>query len=132
METKQYNLTEKVKLEIVILAALFIVLAIIFKIIFSKEEMMIIIKITLALYWLFLLPRFALLYYWHEQLDLIERIIIGFALGAAITGTFGYLFGLIGITMKIQQLAIPILCLILAAIVVYRISSQPIREPAAE
>ena len=123
---------EKVKLEAVILAALFIVLTILFKIMFSKEEVMVIIKIILALYWLFLLPGFALLYYWHEQLDLIERIIIGFALGVAITGTFGYLLGLIGISMKIQQLAIPAVCLILAAIVVHRTSSQQMRQPEAE
>ena len=80
-----------IKKELKTLGILFIILVIVFKIVFYQEAFWIILKLILSLFWAFVLPGFALMYYWHEKLDFLQRIIIGTVFGFALISLTSYI-----------------------------------------
>lgn len=105
---------KEVKDELMNLSALFLAVLIILKIIFYKQDLVTIIKTTFSLFWLFVLPGFALMYYWKENLDFITRLIAGTVLGISVVIVVGYNLGILGISLTIQAVIIPVLCIAIA------------------
>ena len=86
------------------------------KIVFYKESIGIILGFTLSLFWLFVLPGLALMYYWHDKLKFGERLIVGTALSAALIGTLSYYTGLLGIHSRTHGIILPLLLIAIGVI----------------
>ena len=82
------------------LGILLITLAIILKALFYKEELAIVAKTALSLFWLFILPGYFAMEHWREKLGFTERVVIGTALAAAILGITSYYLGILGAHVK--------------------------------
>ena len=87
------------------------------KIIFINESVWIISKVVVSLAYLFWIPGYALLLHWYESFPSMERWLLSFAVGAAWTGSIGFLLGLIGIKMDIQLIVVPLLGIIIGLII---------------
>ncbi len=98
----------KLKKEAIYLGILLLLMAAMLKIIFLKESIIITTRTALSLFWLFILPGFAIMFYWHEKLEFIERLIIGTVLSMAVTGVIGYNLSVIGIHIKYHALLLPV------------------------
>lgn len=102
----------RVKDELKYFGFLFLIALIIFKIIYFKEDLIVLLRFVLSLFWLFALPGYFLTLYWRENLEFMERFVIGIALVAAITGIFSYYFGLIGVNIKYHTFLLPFLIIV--------------------
>ena len=98
---------DAIKSELSYIGLLFLTLMIIFKIAFFKENVIVLLRVILSLFWLFVLPGYFIMLYWHEKLGFVERIIIGTILSAGIIGTFSYYLGLIGLNIKYHDILLP-------------------------
>lgn len=114
------HLSDKLKKEFGIIGVLFIVFLIVFKILFYKESFFVVVKTVFGLFWLFALPGFALMYYWHDKLDFLERLVIGVVFGAALVGSLSYYLGLLGLHAKYHGIILPLALLIVALIIVWK------------
>jgi len=90
------------------------------KIVFYKQDVASTTRTALALFWMFALPGYALLYYWKERLDFGERIVIGTALGAAVTAIASYYLGLVGLPLKYHGILLPVAMLLVAGILIIK------------
>lgn len=97
--------------EAILLSILFLFILIAFKIAFYYEGIGIV-RMVLALFWLFVLPGYALTFSWKEKLSFVERVVVGSALSAGIIGIFSYYFGLIGIHIQHHYLLLPFLLVV--------------------
>jgi uncharacterized membrane protein len=111
---------EIIKKEAANLLILFVVAVIILQIVFFKENMITTIRAAAALFWLFVLPGYALMLYWRERLSFLERAITGMLLGAAIIGVFGYNLGVFGVNVTAQVILLPTVCLIIGGLIIYK------------
>src|SRR3989344_4757185 len=66
-----------VKKEFIYVAIIFLLSIVGFKIIFSKEGILVVAKVVASFYFLYIIPGFAIMYYWKNKLDFLERFIIG-------------------------------------------------------
>ena len=107
----------KIKKELIYLLILFFIGMAVFKIGFYNENVLNIIKIVSSLFWLFLLPGYFLMLYFEDNLDFIERLIIGIALGFGIMGILSYYIGLLGLNIKYHTVILPITLIFIGAIV---------------
>ena len=108
---------ELVKKELQYMGMLFLLGLIIFKIAFFKEDIVVLLRTVLSLFWLFALPGYFIMLYWKEQLKFTERFVIGAAISAAIIGLSSYYIGLIGLDIKFHTVLIPVI-LILTGILI--------------
>jgi len=99
---------------------LFLVALIAFKIAFFKENLIVLFRNVLSLFWLFVLPGYFLMLYWKEKLEFVERFIIGIALAAAIIGIFSYYLGLIGLNIKYHTIVLPLILILFGIIINFR------------
>ena len=111
---------DTIKNEMLHLGILFLTFAAILKIVYFKEDLFIILRMDLSLFWLFLLPGYSIMLYWREKLDFTERIIVGIALAAAVIGIFSYYIGLFGLDMKYHAILLPLVMILVATIVNFR------------
>lgn len=111
---------ETLKKEGLYILLTFLIAAIIFQIIFIKENTLAVVRTVAALFWLFALPGFALMYYWHEKLDFLERLIIGTVLGLAVVGVIGYNLSVIGLHMKYHAIILPAAMIAIGAFAVLK------------
>ena len=119
------SLLEKIKKETIYLLAAFAVLAIILKIAFIKENFSALIRASLSILWLFILPGFYILYWWHEKLEFIERLIISFVLSTALAGISSYYLGLFGLHIKYHSIIIPLMLLISSVVLItFKLKSE--------
>lgn len=102
----------RVKDELKYFGLLFLIALIIFKIIYFKEDLIVLLRFVFSLFWLFALPGYFLTLYWRENLEFMERFVIGIALAAAITGIFSYYVGLLGINIKYHTFLLPFLIIV--------------------
>lgn len=114
------ELSKKLKKESIYILSLFVLVIIIFKVVFHKEQLSTVIKVISGFFWLFVLPGFSLIYYWQDKLDFIERLIIGIAGGLALVGIISYHLGLLGLHTKYHALIIPPILLTLGIIVIWK------------
>ena len=111
-------MTETIKLiktESKYLIYLLVALLILFKIVFYKESITILIRTVIALFWLFVLPGFALMYLWKDKFDFLERLISGSVLGIALIGLASYYFTLFNVDIRWQYILTPLLLLAISA-----------------
>ena len=100
------------KKESVYLGAVFLVLLLILKIVFFKEDFTVLIRYAASLFWLFILPGYFAMLYYREKIEFIERIVVGFAVSAAVIGVFSYYIGLIGLNIKYHTFLLPLILII--------------------
>ncbi len=108
---------DTVKKEFKFIGILFLLALVIFKIAFFKEDLMILFRTVLSLFWLFALPGYFIMLYWKEKLEFTERFVVGILLSAAITGILSYYIGLLGLNIKYHMFVLP-LVLIVSGIVI--------------
>ena len=89
------------------LGAVFIIMFAALKIAYYNEGLMSVLRISAALFWLFVLPGYAFMLHWKEKLSLSERIIVGTAASAAVVGILSYYLGILGITVYSHVLLVP-------------------------
>ena len=53
------------------------------------------------------------MFYWRSDLDFLERLVIGTALGLGVVGSASYYLGLIGLNIKYQIVPVPLLLILL-------------------
>jgi len=92
---------------------------IIFKIAFFKENLAVLLRNVLSLFWMFVLPGYFIMLYWAEKLDFMERFIIGIALSAGVIGISSYYIGLMGLNMRYHAFILPFLLILTGFIVFY-------------
>ena len=114
------ELVDKLKKEAICILALFALGIIIFKAIFYKEQLVVVIKFLSGFFWLFVLPGFSLMYYWHNKLDFTERFLIGIATSMALVGIISYHLGVIGLHVVYHALVIPSILLVLGSVVIWK------------
>lgn len=105
-----------IKSELFYLLILFAISLIIFKIAFYKEGLWIIFRTVISLFWLFAIPGYCIMLYWHNKLSFSERIVAGFFVSAAITGILSYYIGLIGLNVKFHFILLPLVLIIFGLI----------------
>ena len=115
---------EIVKKELQYIGILFLVALVMFKIVFFKENIIVLFRMVLSLFWLFVLPGYFLMLYWREKLEFIERFIIGIALAAAIIGIFSYYLGLIGLNIKYHTIVLPLILILFGVIINFRLTKD--------
>lgn len=96
---------------------LFLLALIIFKIIYFKESLIVLLRYVISLFWLFAAPGYFIMLYWRESLDFAERIIIGIALSAAIIGISSYYIGLMGLNIKYHAILLPLAVIIIGFVI---------------
>ena len=114
------ELVNKIKKELIYIGILFAAGIIIFKIAFFKEDILFILKTVFAFFWIFVLPGFFIMYYWHEKTDILERVIIGIVLSAALMGVSSYYIGILGVHIKYHGFILPLFYLIVGVILISR------------
>ena len=110
----------KFKEDLVKLVTIVIICIILFKIFFNKEEILVVIKIVLAFFWIFCLPGFAILYYWQDSLNFLERFSIGIALSIAIISIPSYYLGLLGLHLRYHGVLLPLIWILIGIIKLIR------------
>lgn len=108
---------EQIKKEMQYIGVSFLLALIIFKITFFKENLLVLFRAVLSLFWLFVLPGYFAMLYWKERLEFIERFIIGTALALGIVGISSYYFGLFGLDVKYHAVLLP-LAIIIAGLII--------------
>ena len=86
---------------------------VLFKIAFYNETFINVAKTVASLFWLFILPGYAIMLYWEKSLDFLERIIIGTALGVGLEGILSYYLGLLGLHIKYSAIALPLALIVI-------------------
>lgn len=114
MKKETFDLLKK---ELLIIGLLFIVVFIAFKIIFLQESFFVVLRTVFAIFWLFVLPGYFVMFYWKEELKLFERLIIGIAVGTAVIGLSSYYIGLLGLHIKYHTVVLPIVLITLGLII---------------
>ena len=104
---------EQVKEELKYIGILFLLVLIIFKIAFFKEEIIVLLRNVLSLFWLFALPGYSIMLYWKEKLGFLERFVIGIVLSTAIIGISSYYLGLIGLNIKYHTIVFPLVLILI-------------------
>ena len=117
LKKEAFSLAKK---ELKYLGLLFLLLFIIFKIAFYKENLIVLFRNVLSLFWLFALPGYFIMFYWKEKLDFLERFLIGIALSAAVIGILSYYLGLIGLNIKYHALMLPLFLILVGVMLNFR------------
>ena len=101
-----------VKKELVYLGIVFLALFVILKVVFFKESFVVLARYAISLFWLFILPGYFAMLYYREKIEFIERIVVGFAVSAAVIGVFSYYIGLVGFNIKYHTFLLPLILII--------------------
>lgn len=110
----------KIRKESFHLLILFAIVAILFKIVFYNESVLVVVRTVFAIFWLFVIPGFYLMFYWSNELEFLERVVIGIAVSAAVVGISSYFLGLIGLNLKYHGIILPIFCLVIGFFAIRR------------
>jgi len=87
----------------------FIAIAIVFQIVFFRESVLVNLRVVGAFFWSFVLPGYAVMLYWKDELDFLQRIIIGAAVGIAVVGILSYYVSLLGLHVMYHTILLPAL-----------------------
>ena len=107
---------EQMKKELAIISAIFVLTFLAFKAIFLSEDFFIVLRTVAAIFWVLVLPGFAIMLYWREELKFYERLIIGIGVGTALIGLLSYYTGLMSLHVKYHAILLP-LAIILAGFI---------------
>ncbi len=100
---------------------IFLVLFFIFwKIIYYKESVFVILKLTLAHFYLFIMPGYLLMLYFYEKLNFVYRLILGICLGYAIQNFLVYYINILfDIKFQLFYKYTPIIIIVLSFVIIY-------------
>lgn len=98
---------ELIKKEAVYMAVLVLAALLIFKIAFYKENIVVLLRIAASMFWLFVLPGYFMMLYWHGKLNFLERCIIGTIIAASAVGITSYYLGIFGLNIKYHTFLLP-------------------------
>src|SRR3989338_5664716 len=98
--------------ELKYISIVFVLVFIALKMAFYKESLLVVLRASVSLFWLFVLPGYFLMLYWREKLQFLERLIIGIALAAAAIGIVSYYLGLAGLHIKYHAVLLPTLLIV--------------------
>lgn len=111
---------ELIKKEFQYIGLLFLLALLVFKIAFFKEDLFVLARNVIALFWMFVLPSYFILLYWHEKLGFTERFIAGIAVSAAIIGVASYYLGLFGLNIRYHIVLLPLALIIIGAVINFK------------
>ena len=97
------------------LAATFAVFLVILYIAYRDESIVVVARTAAAIYWLFVIPGYAIMLHWRSQLGFIERVVVGTVAAMVAVGVASYYLGLIGLKLQNQTLILPALVIIISA-----------------
>ncbi|MFH1317244.1 MAG: hypothetical protein ABII01_07020 [Candidatus Woesearchaeota archaeon] len=106
------KLMNKIRNEGIYVLILLVISLVLFKIVFFKESIFVILRTVVSLYWLFIIPGIAMMYYWHDKLGFFERFVVGTALSLGLFIIFSYNISIMGLHIKWHVLVYPILVLL--------------------
>ena len=118
------EILNKLKKELSYIGILFILFVLIFKIIFFKENLTVIFRTVISIFWIFALPGYFILFYWHRKLRFTERLIVGTALSIATIGIFSYYLGIIGLDIRYHTIILPLVIILISGWINLRIISK--------
>lgn len=121
MENEIIKLARK---EIKFAAAAFVAVAIILKIAYYRESSFEVLRTAAALFWLFVLPGYAMTLYWQGKIGFIERIALGAVAAMALNGILSYYLGLAGLKLQNQTLILPAAVIIISFALAAKFSAQ--------
>lgn len=113
------ELMQKMKNEGLWLLVLLVLSIIAFKIVFYKESFLVVVRVALSILWLFVLPGFIIMYYWHDKLEFAERVIVAVALSIALVAIPSYYLGLLGLNIKYTGIIIPLVIIIIGIVILF-------------
>lgn len=90
--------------------------AILLKITFYNESITNILKISAAIFWLFILPGYCITIMWRKENRFLERLAISIPISTALLGITSYYLGLAGLNLKTQAWLLP--AVIIAAVII--------------
>lgn len=93
--------------ELKLLAIAFVIIAAVMKLAYGNEGFSTVFRTTTALYWLFVIPGYALTLHWKNSLGFLERTIAGTVAAMAIIGVTSYYLGLAGLKLQNQTIVLP-------------------------
>jgi len=99
---------EQLKRELPLIGAMFLILLIIIKFIFAKEELFVVLRAVAGIFWIIVIPGYFIMFYWSQELKFFERFIIGICAGTAVIGLLSYYIGLAGIHIKYHIYLLPL------------------------
>lgn len=79
----------------------------IMKIAYYAEGLGTILSTTLALSWLYVLPGYAMTFYWRNSFTFIERVAAGTVIAIAVTSILSYYLGISGLKIQSQTIILP-------------------------
>ena len=115
----------KMKNEALWILILLVLSVIAFKIVFYKESLLIVIRVVMSIFWLFVLPGFIVMYYWHEKLEFAERLIIGVPLSTVLVAIPSYYLGLLGLNIKYQGIILPFIVIVVGLMIIKKRKFNP-------
>jgi hypothetical protein len=97
------------------LIAVLALLAIVMKLAFYQENVLVTTRTALALWWLLVVPGYFLLEHWKGRIGTTERIVVGATAAAAVIAIVSYYLGLLGLHLKYHGIVLPV-CMMLVGI----------------
>ena len=111
---------DKIRREGMMLLAVLLIALVGFRIVFYNESMLVIARVVASIAWLFILPGFAILYYWHEKLEFAERLIAAVPLSTVLVAIPSYYLGLLGLHIMYHGILLPLIVIAIGAVLAYR------------
>jgi len=104
---------ELIRKELQYIGLLFLLALVIFKIAFFRENLLVLARNVLSLFWLFVLPGYSMMLCWKEKLGFTERFVVGILLSAAVIGISSYYIGLMGLDIKYHAILLPLVMVLI-------------------
>jgi len=111
LQNKQ--LFDQLKKESIYILSLLVISILALKIIFFKENILVIFRLVISFFFVFIIPGLAFMNYWREKLSFTERLAVGVGVSAALIGITSYYLGLIGLHIKYHTILLPLLIIII-------------------
>lgn len=109
------------------LAATFAALLAILYIAYRGESVAVVARTAATIYWLFVIPGYAVMFHWRGHLGFVERVVAGTVGAMAVAGVASYYLGLIGLKLQNQTLILPAAVVIISAFAA-KISARKTRQ----
>ena len=92
---------------------------VIIRIIFIDESWVVVLKICMMIYGMFILPGIGITYL-LKDLNFFERLALSVAISAALLGTSAYYLGILGVHVKYSAVALPVFFIIVSLAIMYK------------
>jgi len=105
---------KEIKSELKKIGIIFIIAYIFFQIHYYKESPLVVLRLLLAHFYLFIIPGYCLMLYYFKKIEFIYRFFIGVGLGYALQSLLAFFITLIfNLNLKTYYLVTPIILIII-------------------